>query len=322
MQRDHGGNLGWAIGHYGGRPEEWIDLSTGINRQPYQISSLPPQAWTALPTEDATKKLVIAAQRSYRTKAFILPLAGAQAAIQLVPFLSVPGRAKIMAPTYNEHAGRLHASGWDVEEVTTLSGLEGADLAVVVNPNNPDGKYYEPDALLALLPKVGRLIVDESFADPYPELSLAPHAGQSGLIILRSFGKFYGLAGLRLGFALGHEAEIGALSAFAGPWPVSGPALEIGAQALADTAWASASTVRLMNEIDQMDEIARKAGWQIVGGTCLFRLYQTSDAAYAQMRLAQHRIWSRIFPYSASWIRLGMPGTESEWNRYARAVST
>lgn len=321
MKRDHGGNLGLALRHYGGTVERWIDLSTGINRQPYKVPPISTQAWTALPTATAAQRLIEVAQKTYNTKASILPLAGAQAAIQLVPLLSKAGRAKIMSPTYNEHAAALRIAGWEVAEANKLEDLVGADLAIVVNPNNPDGLYYSPAELQALLPKVGRLIVDESFADPYPDLSIAPQAGQSGLIVLRSFGKFYGLAGMRLGFALGCEKDISTMADMAGPWPVCGPALEIGAQALSDVSWAKDSTDRLMSEISRMDEPATKAGWQVVGGTCLFRLYQTSNAEKAQEQLGRHHIWSRIFPYSATWIRLGMPGNEAEWERYVKALA-
>lgn len=321
MKRDHGGNLEWAISNYGGASEQWIDLSTGINRQPYIIPAVSSAAWTVLPTATATMRLIEAAQKAYNTKASIAPLAGAQAAIQLIPHLSRPGKACIMSPTYNEHAGALRASGWEVQEATQLAELAGADLAVVVNPNNPDGKHYTPADLLNIGSQVGRLVVDESFADPYPDFSIAQEAGQDGLIVLRSFGKFYGLAGMRLGFALGCKADISALAELAGPWPVCGPALEIGTYALTDSAWAKATTTRLMSEISRMDEPALKAGWKIVGGTCLFRLYQTDNAQKAQERLARHHIWSRIFPYSDSWIRLGMPGNEAEWDRYLNALA-
>ncbi|MBU6418674.1 MAG: threonine-phosphate decarboxylase [Proteobacteria bacterium] len=321
MKRDHGGNLDAAIRQYGGTREGWIDLSTGINRQPYPVPAISPEAWTALPTASATAKLIETARASYRTKAAVLPLAGAQAAIQLIPLLSKPGKAKIMSPTYNEHEAALRALGWQVEKAATAEETAGADLAVVVNPNNPDGRYHAPQSLLALLPKVGRLVVDESFGDPYPALSLAPEAGREGLVVLRSFGKFYGLAGMRLGFALGCEADIAALSQIAGPWPVCGPALEIGAAALADTGWAQATTQRLMSEIDRIDRMAGLAGWKIAGGTCLFRLYDTPDAAAAQAKLAKHHIWSRIFPYSGGWIRLGMPGNEAEWARLSTALA-
>jgi cobalamin biosynthesis protein CobC len=303
MSRDHGGNLDWAKAHWGG--EGWIDLSTGINRVPYPMGDLPPEVWTALPGQGAQARLLAAARRAYRSAAPIVALAGAQAAIQLVPRLSRPGLARVVSPTYNEHAAMLRAEGWRVEEVSDLGHLAGADLAVVVNPNNPDGRAWRPEALLDLVPQVGRLVVDESFADPVPDLSLAPVAGQAGLIVLRSFGKFYGLAGLRLGFALGPEDEIEALARMAGPWPVPGVALEIGARALGDVGWAQATTARLAGEAAQMDEIARGFGWQALGGT--------------QDRLARARIWSRIFPWSPRWLRLGLPGSVQEWARLSAA---
>ena len=317
MSRDHGGNLDWARSRWGG--SDWIDLSTGINRVPYPVGELSAAAWTALPGQGAQARLIEAARSAYRTRAPIVALAGAQAAIQLLPRLTRPSLARVVAPTYNEHAATLGAEGWHVEEVQDLSALASAELAVVVNPNNPDGHFWHPEALLELLPRVGRLVVDESFADPVPELSLAPMAGREGLVVLRSFGKFYGLAGLRLGFALGCEADIAAVQRMAGPWPVPGPALEIGARALGDAGWHHQTTARLSQEVPRMDEIALRFGWQVVGGTHLFRLYDTPDAAAAQDRLARKAIWSRIFPWSPRWIRLGLPGNEAEWQRLKAA---
>ncbi|OIQ70895.1 threonine-phosphate decarboxylase [mine drainage metagenome] len=318
--RDHGGNLDWAIGHYGGSAADWIDLSTGVNRVPYPVPAVSPEAWTALPTRSAMDGLLRAARTAYRTKAPIVALAGAQAAIQLVPRLSAPGRARVLSPTYNEHAASLRAAGWQVEEVTRLADLEGTDLAIVVNPNNPDGQTHTPDALLSLVGRVGRLVVDESFGDITPALSLAPMAGREGLVVLRSFGKFYGLAGLRLGFALGAPGEIAAMEAMSGPWPISGAAIEVGTLALADAAWADATAQRLAAEAWDMDALARGHGWQPIGGTDLFRLYDTTDATAAQAHLARHQIWSRLFPYSPRWLRLGLPGAAPEWARLATAL--
>jgi len=319
--RDHGGNLDEAIRLYGGTPDEWIDLSTGINRQPYPVPFIKPSAWTALPGIGGVVALIGAARAAYATQGPVLPLAGAQAAIQLIPRLAAPGRARIITPTYNEHAAALRGMGWQVEEVGTPEALAGADLAVIVNPNNPDGRQMESARLLALLPKVGRLVVDESFADPTPSLSLAPQAGQDGLIILRSFGKFFGLAGLRLGFALTSAADAAALAQLAGPWSVSGPALQIGALALADTAWMAATRLRLHAEAKRVDALAAEAGWNPAGGTALFRLYETPNADQAQRRLARARIWSRSFPYSLHWLRLGLPGSAVEWERLAAAMT-
>src|SRR5579871_3667171 len=205
--QDHGGNLDVARKRFGGRAEDWIDLSTGINRRAYPARELAGRDFCALPSRAEIESLHDAARQAYGTSAPVLALAGAQAAIQLLPRLADPGRARILAPTYNEYAPTLAAAGWQVEEVGDLDALAGADLAVVVNPNNPDGRRHDPDQLLALLPRVGRLAVDESFVDAVPSLSLASQAGRPGVLIIRSFGKFFGLAGVRLGFVIGEEAD-------------------------------------------------------------------------------------------------------------------
>ncbi|MBZ4021638.1 threonine-phosphate decarboxylase [Rhodobacter sp. TJ_12] len=316
--RDHGGNIDAARARFGGT--DWIDLSTGINRMPYPLARMTPAAWTGLPTTAQKDALIAAAQLAFGTTAPGVALAGAQQAIQLIPRLGPPGRAHVLAPTYNEHAAALRAAGWQVEEVTTLRDLAGADLAVVVNPNNPDGRSFTPEALRALGLQVRRLVVDESFADATPETSLAAKAGAK-IIVLRSFGKFYGLAGLRLGFAFADAATVAKLSEMAGPWPVSGPAIETGIRALADRDWAVATVARLREEAAQLDALAARAGWQLVGGTALFRTYATPDAVAAQERLARAQIWSRVFPYSQHWLRLGLPGPASEWNRIEKVLT-
>lgn len=318
---DHGGNLDLACRLFGGRPEQWIDLSTGINRQPYPVGELRMRSWTALPARGDIELLHEAARTAYGTGAPALAVAGAQAAIQLLPRLASAGRARILAPTYNEYAPVLKAAGWQVEEVGELDELAGADLAVVVNPNNPDGRQHEPAGLLGLSSRVGRLVIDESFADPVPDLSLAAQAGRTGLLVLRSFGKFYGLAGLRLGFVLGNEADVAALAAMAGPWPVSGAAVELGRRALLDRAWAEASRARLSRDASRLDDLATARGWSVVGGTPLFRLYETGDAIAAQSLLARAKIWSRIFTGRPGWLRLGLPGDDTEWTRLAEALS-
>lgn len=318
--REHGGNLDLAQQRFGGRAEDWIDLSTGINRLPYPVGVVSLRAWSALPSRAEIEALHQAARHAYRTSAAVVALGGAQAAIQLLPQLAPPGHARILAPTYNEYAGVLSAAGWEVEEVSALDALAGADLAIVVNPNNPDGRCHTPRDLLALLPRVGRLVIDESFADAASLLSLASE-DRPGLLILRSFGKFYGLAGLRLGFALGNSSDIARIASMAGPWPVSGAAIEIGCRALRDDAWAEATSARFTGDCVRLDGMVQVQGWRLVGGTPLFRLYETPDALGAQEKLARNQIWSRIFAQKPTWLRLGLPGGESEWTRLAEALA-
>ncbi|MDH6261980.1 cobalamin biosynthetic protein CobC [Bradyrhizobium sp. BR13661] len=319
--REHGGNLDLAQQRFCGRAEDWIDLSTGINRLPYPVGEISAHHWQALPSRSEIEALHQAARHAYRTNAPIVAMGGAQAAIQLLPQLAPPGRARILTPTYNEYAPVLSAAGWQVEEMRELDALAGADLSIVVNPNNPDGRRFSPKDLLALLPRVGHLVIDESFADAASDLSLTSEAGQSGLLILRSFGKFYGLAGLRLGFAIGHADDVTKLAAASGPWPVSGAAIAIGCRALRDEAWAKATSARLARDCVRLDEMAQAQGWRLVGGAPLFRLYETPDALAAQEKLARAQIWSRAFAQSPTWLRLGLPGAEAEWTRLAEVLA-
>lgn len=321
--RDHGGDLDAAIARHGGPEADWIDLSTGINRSPYPIDPPPLSATCALPRASEAAACALAARAAYGAPGAVacLPLAGAQAAIRLVPGLRPPGRVAVLGPTYNEHAAAFAAGGWEVTEVAEIDALAGLDAAVVVNPNNPDGRAHLPEAILAVAARNRLTVVDESFADVRPEVSVCGRLGVPGLVVLRSFGKFYGLAGLRLGFALGAAADIAALAAAAGPWPVSGPALAAGRVALADRAWAGAARARLAADAGRLDALAAGAGWSVAGGTGLFRLYETGDAVGARERLARGRIWARVFPYSPGWLRLGLPGPEAEWRRLGEALS-
>ena len=318
MRRDHGGDMDRARALWGG--EGWIDLSTGINRQPWPVPPLPGEVWAALPTATLQTRAEAAAATAYGAAGRVLALAGAQAAIQLYPGLRPHGRAAVLWPSYNEHAAALTAQGWQVTQAPDLGAMAGADLAVVVNPNNPDGRHFARRDLIALAGKVGLLVVDESFADPTPDVSLAPSA-PANTLILRSFGKFFGLAGLRLGFVLGADQLLDPMAERAGPWSVSGPALAVGAAALADSEWQRATTLRLMAEAARLDQMVAKArGWELVGGTALFRTYRTPDAEAAQSALARAQIWTRRFPYSEHWLRLGLPGDAQEWARLERAL--
>jgi cobalamin biosynthetic protein CobC len=320
--RDHGGNLDAAMRRHGGDAARWIDLSTGINPVPYPVPGLRARAFTALPTQGDMEALRAAAAEGYGSRAHVTPMAGAQAVIQAVPHLMRAGHAKVLSPTYNEHAAALRACGWTVAEVDTPEALAGADCAVVVNPNNPDGTRHDPARLTALAGQVGLLVVDESFVDADPELSLAPtlHRGPENVIVMRSFGKFYGLAGLRLGFALSGPGIAARLADLAGPWPVSGPAIEVACAALGDRDWQRETGARLARDAARLDALAERAGWSLVGGTPLFRTYATSEASAAQDRLARHHIWSRVFPYARLWLRLGLAGPEEDWNRLSAAL--
>ena len=319
--RDHGGNLDAAMKVFGGEASDWIDLSTGINPHAYPVPEVSPHAWNTLPTKSDLAGLVEAAKTAANTDWACLPTAGATAGIQMIPQVLKTGSARVLTPTYNEHAASLRSAGWDVSEAASLGDLAGADLAVVVNPNNPDGNRYAPDELRDLARSCGTLIVDESFGDPHQELSLLCGQQVDNIVVFRSFGKFYGLAGLRLGFVFANDNTIDQLSEMTGPWPVSGPAIEVGCAAYGDVEWQRQTTQRLATDANRLDALATNFGWEVEGGTTLFRLYKTADANAAQRHLANHQIWSRIFPYSAYWIRLGLPYGDKQWEQVENALT-
>lgn len=294
--RDHGGGLDAAIASHGGARGGWLDLSTGINPVPYPLAPLPADIWTALPDQAANQRLTDAARVFWQVPAAAAMLAapGASALIARLPGC-LPGRqVAIPGPTYNEHAAAFVAAGWQ-------PGTTG-DAQVVVHPNNPDGRMWAAADLTA--PAV---IIDESFCDPTPAASLIGLAARPGVVVLKSFGKFWGLAGMRLGFAVGDPAILAGLAQALGPWPVSGPALATGAAALADPGWADRARMRLTADAARLDGLLAAHGARLVGGTTLFRLYDTPDAAAWQTRLARGQVWSRTFPYAPRWLRLGLP---------------
>lgn len=312
--RDHGGGLDLARARYGGERIAWADLSTGINPHPYPIAALPDACWNALPDQDAQIALMAAARRfwSVPDSMDILAAPGASVLIAALPALDPASNVVIPPPTYNEHAAAFVAQGW------TVQTNDAACARVVVHPNNPDGKLWSGQALPA--PDAKLTIIDESFCDTCPGNSLVPEASENGWLVLKSFGKFWGLAGVRLGFVIGPPAQIATLRERLGPWPVSGPALAIGAQALADTAWATDTRTRLAEDSARLDAIMQLAGARVVGGTPLFRLYDVEDAEVWQDRLARDHIWTRTFPYNPRWLRLGIPHA-LHWSRLEAALA-
>ena len=309
--RDHGGGLDAAARQFGGARADWIDLSTGIKPVAYPVGAIESDAWTALPDQAAQSALTDAARQFWDVpqQAAILATQGASAPIAMIPRLRETGRVHIAAPTYNEHAAAFAAAGW-----TAAATRQDADAQVVVHPNNPDGRLFTATDLSAPL-----RIVDESFCDVTPAASLIPQAATTGTLLLKSFGKFWGLAGLRLGFAIGDPDLVAGLAQMLGPWPVAGPALRIGATALRDPDWASETRKHLTTDSARLDTLLQGAGATTVGGTTLFRLYEVDDAARWQTHFAHHHIWSRVFPYNARWLRLGLPAPY-QWPRLEAAL--
>jgi cobalamin biosynthetic protein CobC len=325
----HGGGIAAAERRWGRPAAPWLDLSTGINPWPYPVPALEPAVWQRLPDDDAMHMLAEAARRYYGTPPAcpIAAASGSQAIIGLLPQLFSERRVLTIGWTYAEHAYRWRIAGHDVVELSELPETDALRDAIIIlaNPNNPDGRVIEPERLMALAERLARsgglLIVDEAFADVVPAVSLSAMAGQNGLLILRSFGKFFGLAGLRLGLALGEAGLIQRLEAALGPWAVSGPALAIGARAMADTAWVSDMRQRLTAAGSAFDQTLRRLTLEPVGGTPLFRLVRRPQAVRLADALAQSGILVRSFAERPDWLRIGLPPDESATARLTGTLS-
>ncbi|WNK01327.1 threonine-phosphate decarboxylase CobD [Thalassospiraceae bacterium LMO-JJ14] len=310
-----------------GTPEQgWLDLSTGINPLPYPIDDAPADIWQRLPVKADAVRLIDAARSYYGVpdEAALAIAPGTQSIIQWLPVLRETCCVQVLGPTYEEHAARWRAVGHDVDIIDDFKKSH-ADILIIVNPNNPDGRTIGPDDLIDCTEhqaaKGGLLIVDEAFADVVPEISVIPACGRPGLLVLRSFGKFFGLAGLRLGFAVGQASDIAQLEAALGHWCVAGPALSIGARALADTDWQERTRTRLSEDAARLDQILRDSGFDIVGGTSLYRLARKDDARTIYEKLGRTGILVRIFDTYPEWLRFGLPGTEDGWQRLERALA-
>ncbi len=309
-------------------PEPFIDLSTGINPHPYPVPELSSALFERLPDRAQVQRLAAVAAQCYGAPSagHVLPAPGTQSLLPQVAMLAPSGRAAILRTTYAEHQRAASLAGHSVTQVSSADELGRADLAIVVNPNNPDGRLVERAGLLSIADAMrshgGILIVDESFADVAPPgASLAGDIGRGNMVVLRSFGKFYGLAGLRLGFALAAPSLVERLDAMLGPWAVAGPALSIGEKALADGAWKLQTLARLSEAAARLDEMLTNSNLEVVGGTSLYRLTRSSDAGQLFAHLGRAGILVRRFSEEPTWLRWGLPRDENEWRRLSAALA-
>src|SRR5499433_2565835 len=325
---EHGGDLAAARRLFPDAPQPFIDLSTGINPHPYPLPPLAANVFTRLPDSAAQVRLREIAARTYGAPSatHVVCAPGTQILLPLLAALVLPGRAGVLGPTYSEHARAAALAGHAVMDVRDINELRTVDLAVVVNPNNPDGRIITKERLLALSHDLsargGVLAVDEAFMEVGPpKASLAGEVHRGNIIVLRSFGKFFGLAGLRLGFALAAPDLAAKLNAALGPWAVSGPAIAIAEQALADDAWIDATRTRLASAAEKLGQLLTEAGIEVVGGTSLFRLVRTRRAHEIFRHLGASGIIVRAFCEQPTWLRFGIP-SESSWDRVRSRLAT
>ncbi|MGR9148986.1 threonine-phosphate decarboxylase [Rhizobium leguminosarum] len=350
----HGGGITAAAATFGGRPEDWLDLSTGINPCPVALPDIPARAWHRLPDRHLIDEARRAARDHYRSGEILpLPVPGTQSVIQLLPRLVeadrlvggtdnsvavtdnrvavtdnrvavTDNRVAVVSPTYGEYARAFASAGFAVDAVDDIAAIgAGHRLAVVVNPNNPDGLIWPAETLIALHDRMkaadGLLVVDEAFGDTDPALSLASRAPQlSNLVIFRSFGKFFGLAGLRLGFAIARSDILARFEDWLGPWAVSGPALSIADSLLRSD--VSPIRGRINERCAGLHGVLTGAGLQLSGGTALFTLVADARAGDIYTHLCRHHILVRKFDYAPEWLRFGLPPDPEADRRLGEAL--
>lgn len=324
----HGGNIAAARKRFPDAPEPWIDLSTGISPIPYPHSPIAATAFERLPEPADEVKLRQAAARAYGAGSAdnLVAAPGTQILLPHLFRLRPEGKVAVLGPTYAEHARCAALCSHDCVESDDPTALEGADITVVVNPNNPDGRVLGRAELAAIAGRLaargGLLIVDEAFMDVGPEAtSLAGTVDDLPVVVLRSFGKFHGLAGVRLGFAIAGVQAARKLRQELGPWAVSGPAIAVGMQALADDGWRNAHRRRLADASVRLRRVLSGTGAQLVGGTSLFQLIAHPRAPDLFETLGKHGILVRPFDRDQQLLRFGLPGNEVSWSRLEKALS-
>ena len=343
----HGGGITAAAAAFGGRPEDWLDLSTGINPCPVALPEIPARAWHRLPDRHLVEAARSAARDHYGSGEILpLPVPGTQSVIQLLPRLLQSGRGvavtdervavaddgvavvddrvAVVSPTYGEYGRAFISAGFAVDAVDDVAAI-GAEhrLAVVVNPNNPDGLIWPTETLVALHDRMkaenGFLVVDEAFGDTDPDLSLASQAQRlSNLVIFRSFGKFFGLAGLRLGFAIARSDILERFEDWLGPWAVSGPALSLAASLLRSD--VSPIRSRIEERSTGLHAALDGAGLRMAGGTALFTLVADARASDIYTHLCRHHILVRKFDYAPDWLRFGLAPDPAADRRLGEAL--
>ena len=320
---EHGGRLRQAAAQYAIPVQEWLDLSTGINPQGWPVPAIPPSIWLRLPEDN--DGLEQAAREYYGTEN-LLPVAGSQAAIQTLPKLRAPCTVGVIHPGYAEHAHAWRRAGHRVIQVEVCAVdqyISQLEVLLLINPNNPTGICFSQENLFKwwknLAARGGWLLVDEAFIDATPGQSLVPHAPKPGLILLRSLGKFFGLAGARVGFVIADPLLLDRLQCELGPWTVAAPSRWIAARALKDKKWQLLARQQLAIARARLAQCLVRHGLQPAGGCALFQWVCTPDAPQIHRALAQRGILTRLFKDPSS-LRFGLPGNAGAWRRLDSAL--
>ncbi|MDR3445119.1 MULTISPECIES: threonine-phosphate decarboxylase CobD [unclassified Dyella] len=322
---EHGGRLLQAARTYGIPPDRWLDLSTGVSPFAWPVPSVPASVWQRLPEDDDGLVEIACA---YYGALHVLPVAGSQAAIQALPVLRPPSRVGVIAPGYNEHAHAWRRAGHMVDMLPAsalLADVSRFDVVVLIHPNNPGGDRFDPAALRAchqaLASRGGWLIVDEAFMDATPGESLCGETWREGLVVLRSAGKFFGMAGARAGFVAAQPELLEALRDRLGPWTLSGPTRFVLKQALADVAWHAEAREWLRSASDRLASMLSRYGMVPTAGCAFFQWWQSMHAESVHVALARQGILTRLFSTPAS-LRFGLPADADAFQQLDEALQS
>lgn len=323
----HGGRLEAARAAWPEAPQPWLDLSTGINPRPWPIERAGEIDWHRLPGEAALARLEGAAADAFGISSdWVCAVPGSEIALRLLSTLGLPGPVRYQAPGYRTHA-EAFAIAAPVPPDALGQEAERGGTILLANPANPDGFVHQAAVLVALADSLtrrgGQLIVDEAFADATPGVSLIPHMAHGeavGAVVLRSFGKMFGLAGVRLGLVVAAPEWLAGLRRRLGSWPVSAAAIAIGTAAYGNAQWIAETRSRLVEDCDRLDDVLRSHGLHPEGHSPLFRLLRTPGADALFRRLARQGILTRPFDYAPDWLRIGLPGDREALARLDRAL--
>lgn len=318
----HGGRLEQAKAHFGTADGPWLDLSTGINPHCWLGVAAMPIDWRSLPDVQALAILEATAAHHFGVDpAHICAVPGTEIGLRMLGDC-LPGPAVHVVPSYRTHKEMVPDSRpIAASDATTISG----STIILANPNNPDGRAVPArqmaDALRRIAATSGWLVIDEAFADATPQISLASEIrDDQPLVIFRSFGKFFGLAGVRLGFVLGPRPVIARFRTKLGSWPLSAAAIAIGTAAYRDESWIEGMRKALPIHASALDQMLTHHGFKVIGTCPLFRLIEVQDAHKVFERLARRAILTRPFDLDPNWLRIGLPDSDEALGRLDAAL--
>lgn len=349
----HGGALNAAAEFFGMPRQQWLDISTGINPTSWPVPEVPSYVWQRLPEDqqNSDESLEQAALAHYVNNnaladrqvaaANILPCAGSQQGIRLLPFLYAnqhghksEAKVWVTSGSYAEHGIAWEEQGHRVrkvacDKISQLLTQQPVDVLILLNPDNPSGHRWPAEQLLKwwsiLRRRGGWLIVDEAFMDMTPEHSIAAEVEREGLFVLRSLGKFFGLAGLRLGFVLAAKKNTQRLHKMLGPWVVSHPAQYLGNLALRDNAWINKQRYELAQQSLRLASLLEQHTRCQCDGTDLFQTLYHEQSENLFNQLAQQGILVRFLSATSkapAGLRFGLPSNNAEsWQRLDDALS-